>query len=692
MRTAAQLHVSSMGRTLTELSNALFATRRLEKSLRAAGPRLLFGVRLWASVCLALYVAFWLELDNPSWAGLTAVIIVCQPQLGGSLGKSWFRTVGTVVGSIAIVVLTACFPQDRVLFLISLALWGAACAFASTILRNFASYAAALAGYTAVIVASSQLGATGGLNGDAFMLALSRVTEISIGIVSADIVRAGTDLGGARRGLATLLTSLAAEIMTHLTSTLLAGPRLRNTQPVWRDLLRRIITLDPITVQALGESSQIRYHWSVLQRAVGGLFAALAGSRAVANHLVRLPDDQARAEADAVLQCLPPKLKALLEHPDPARWTADPTGLRWIFETGARGLIALPAGTPTLRLLADNAADALMGISDTLNGVALLVDEPARPVPRHRGISQLYVPDWLPALVNAGRAFVAIGVVSLFWIVTVWPSGAQAITFTAIGVILFASQADQAYASAAGWALGTALDAVFAAVMVFAVLPGSETFAAFAMAMGVCFIPIGALAALPWQSVVLIPMAVHLLPLIGPTNPMSYDALPFYNTALGIVAGTGASALFFRLIPPLSPAFRTRRLQALTLRDLRRLAVGRTPDDWAGHMHDRLSAMPEQATPLQREEVLAALSVWTEIIRLRPLAHRFGHGADLESAVAAVAQGSTAIAIASLGHLDEAFAIHADTKPEALRGRASILALSEVLTHHAAYFDAGAPR
>jgi hypothetical protein len=42
--------------------------------LRAAGPPLLFGLRLWASVCLALYVAFWLELDNAYWAGTSAAI------------------------------------------------------------------------------------------------------------------------------------------------------------------------------------------------------------------------------------------------------------------------------------------------------------------------------------------------------------------------------------------------------------------------------------------------------------------------------------------------------------------------------------------------------------------------------------------------------------------------------------------
>ncbi|MGH6795277.1 MAG: FUSC family protein, partial [Methylocella sp.] len=58
----------------------------LTNAARAAGPPLLFGLRLWASVCLALYVAFWLELDNAYWAGLTAAI-VCQPQLGASLRK-----------------------------------------------------------------------------------------------------------------------------------------------------------------------------------------------------------------------------------------------------------------------------------------------------------------------------------------------------------------------------------------------------------------------------------------------------------------------------------------------------------------------------------------------------------------------------------------------------------------------------
>src|ERR1700749_301228 len=63
-----------------------------------AAPSLLYALRLWAAVCLALFVAFWLELDNPFWAG-TSAAIVCQPQLGAALRKGWFRMIGTVIGA-----------------------------------------------------------------------------------------------------------------------------------------------------------------------------------------------------------------------------------------------------------------------------------------------------------------------------------------------------------------------------------------------------------------------------------------------------------------------------------------------------------------------------------------------------------------------------------------------------------------
>jgi len=667
------------------------AYQAVAAALRSATPALLFGLRLWAAVCLALYIAFWLQLDNPSWAG-TSAAIVCQPSLGASLRKGWFRMIGTTVGAVVIVVLTACFPQNRLGFLLGLAVWGGACGVMVTLLRNFAAYAAALAGYTAAIIASDELGATGGASGDVFMLAVIRASEICIGIVCAGVVLAGTDFGGARRRLAVQFAELSAEITRRLVGTFaLAGPELSETRPVRRDLVRRVIALDPVIDQALGESSDLRLRSPMLQAAVGGLFAALSGWRMVANHLERLPSNQGRREADIVLGNIPQELRSVPTEGEANSWAIDPSGARRACTAAARALTALPARTPSLRLLANQTARALIGIRRTFDGLLLLAD-PARRIPGSAS-ARLYVPDLLPSLLDGARVFITIGAVELFWIVTEWPNGPQALVFAMIGVTLFAQRADQAYANVMSFMVGAALSAVLAAIVEFAVLPGVETFAGFSLAIGLVLAPAGALMAQPWQTVIFVALTANFIPLLAPANQMSYDTRQFYNGALAIVAGVGVAALAFRLLPPLSPALRSRRLLARTLRDLRRLTTGsvpRTENEWEGRVYNRLSALPEQAEPLQCAQLMAALSVGTEIIRLRRTAHRFDLDVELDAALQAVAKGDSSAAVERLTRLDQRLAGLPNTKPGArarLRARSSILAVSEALAQHAAFFD-----
>jgi uncharacterized membrane protein YccC len=201
---------------------------------------LLFGLRLWVAVCLALHVAFWLELDNAQWAG-TSAAVVCQPSLGASLRKGSFRMIGTIVGAVAIVILTACFPQSRTGFLLSLALLSAACGLVATLLRNFSAYAVVLAGCTAAIIASDELGATGGASSVVFTLAITRAAEICIGIVCAGVVLVGTDFGGARQRLATQLAILATEIADRLGEALsVVRSDQADTRPARRDLVARV--------------------------------------------------------------------------------------------------------------------------------------------------------------------------------------------------------------------------------------------------------------------------------------------------------------------------------------------------------------------------------------------------------------------------------------------------------------------
>jgi uncharacterized membrane protein YccC len=321
----------------------------------------------------------------------------------------------------------------------------------------------------------------------------------------------------------------------------------------------------------------------------------------------------------------------------------------------------------------------------------VLVGGPARPVLSGYRI-RLHVPDWLPSLVNAGRVFVAIGAVELFWIITQWPDGALAITFAAIGLLLFSPRADQAYAGAVGFVAGTGLVAALAAVIAFAVFPGKEGLASFSIAIGLVLVPAGAGVTQPWLTPMFTAMAAFFCFLLAPTNQTSYDVIQFYNRALAIVAGLCVAALSFRLLPPLSPAFRTRRLMTLTLRDLRRLATGpipRQPADWEGRIHSRLCAVPDAAAPLQRAQLVTALSVGSEIIRLRCIARRPGLGPELDAALEAMARGDSAMATARLGQLDGALAARPDASSLQVRG--SILAILEALIQHATYFDAGVP-
>ena len=670
-----------------------FPMARFMTALRSAAPALLFGLRLWASVCLALYIAFWLQLDNAYWAG-TSAAAVCQTSLGASLRKAWFRMIGTAIGAAAIVVLTACFPQDRVGFFLGLAIWGAVCGLVATVLHNFASYAAALAGLTAAIIAGDELGAVGGANGEVLILAITRATEICIGIVCAGIVLAASDFGGARHRLAKQLATISAEIAGRLVGTFsLAGPDQSETRAVRRDLMRRVAALDPVIDEALGESSDIRPHSPELQAAVGGLFAALSGWRTAAVHLELLPSDSGRREAGIVLESLPPELRSVPAQSGAVDWTVDPASRCEVCSLAVRALTSLPADTPSLRLLADRTAEALIGIRRALDGLLLLVD-PVRSIPGHRPV-WFSVPDLLPALVNAARIFVTIGAVEFFWIATAWPNGAQAIVFAVIAVIVFSPRADQAYSTTVSFMIGTSLAAVLAAIVKFAVLPGLTTFAGFCLAIGCVLVPTGLLM-FQRQTATFMTMVVIFLPLVAPANQTSYDTQQFYNAALAIIAGLGAAALAFCLLPPLSPTLRIRRLLALTLRDLRRLTRGpipRTVHGWEGRIYGRLSAMPEQAEPLQRAHLLAALTVGAETIRLRRIARRFDQEVELDAALDAVARGDSIVATEHLDRLDRMLAAVPRTRPGGrvrLRARSSVLAISEALAEHTAYFGSGA--
>jgi len=659
----------------------------LAEGLRAATPALLFGLRLWASVCLALYVAFALELPDPSWAATTAALI-CQPVLGASLRKSAFRMVGTVVGAIGIVILAALFRQDRLSFLVGLALWCAVSAFVATLLRNFAAYAAALAGYTAAILASDVLGPVGTGNGDVVILAIDRALEICIGILCAGVVLALTDLGHSPRKLAEELASLSTAITDGFADCfLIASSNLDEFRALRRDLLRRVIALDPMIDAAIGEASDLRYRSPVLQRAVSGLMETIVAWRWAAFEIARNRDAAARGEAHAIHDEMPRDRLS----PDASRSSKKPAELREACCRAARSLTRCSAETPSQRLLADSAAAGMLGMARALNGLTGVVD-PSDMIPV-RGTARLHVPDWLPPSINALRVFLSVGAISLFWIASAWPSGALAITFCAVIVVLLPLQGDLAYSASMTFLKGCVLGAAVAAVLVFGILPRATSFPSLCLALGLALVPFGFLLARARNPLFYFAASVNFLPMLSITNGMTYDASQFWNSTSAILAGIAVGALAMLIVPPLSPAIRTRRLLALTLADLRRLAKRASPgrqDDWQSRGVARLLAMPEQAEPVERAALVAAVAVGKEIARLRRVAPRFVPGAAVDAALQALAEGRSGEAIERLEDIDRLLAALPHAEPASfilLRLRAGVLAISGQLAEYAAYFD-----
>jgi uncharacterized membrane protein YccC len=287
-----------------------------------------------------------------------------------------------------------------------------------------------------------------------------------------------------------------------------------------------------------------------------------------------------------------------------------------------------------------------------------------------------------------------IGAAALIWIWTAWPNGTTFIVFATIAITLFAPQEDAAYATARTYTIGTVFSAVCAAVAAFALLPQHQSFVGLCSVLALFLVPAGALAAQPWQQGLFGALAMNFVPLLDPANPMTYDTGQFYNLAVALLSGIGFAMLAIRLLPPMTPAMRARRLLMLTLRDLRRLTQDKLPQSqarWEGRIFGRLSAIPDSVELLQAARLGAALSVGREVIRLRRIADRFALSAELDPAMAAFAAGDSAAAIQRLHRFDEALAAVPAARAGArlrFRARGTIRAMVDALTQHALYFDA----
>src|SRR5258705_10235205 len=136
-----------------------------------------FALRIWAAMMVALYAAFWLQLESASSAAVT-VGILSLPTRGQTYQKAAYRIVATIIGFVASLVIAGLFAQSRSLFVIGFAGWLGLCFYAGGLLDGNRAYSAVLSGYTVALVAMTQIDSPQNI----FSAGINRGAAIVVGI------------------------------------------------------------------------------------------------------------------------------------------------------------------------------------------------------------------------------------------------------------------------------------------------------------------------------------------------------------------------------------------------------------------------------------------------------------------------------------------------------------------------------
>ena len=233
-----------------------------------------FGLRTWAAMMLALYVAFWCQLDGASSAA-TCVGILALPTRGQAFQKALYRLSATAIGVVASLVLTGLFAQSRDLYVVAYAGWLGLCVFAASFFDGTRAYGFLLSGYTVAIVSVIDIDSPQNV----FSSGINRGAAIVVGIVATAFVN---DLFAAPDLYPKLLARLAAtRDKSRAFAVALAGGEPRSTTEA-ADLLKEI-TAFQTDIDALStEASNGRYRVEAARSAVSAMVGEIDAARAVA--------------------------------------------------------------------------------------------------------------------------------------------------------------------------------------------------------------------------------------------------------------------------------------------------------------------------------------------------------------------------------------------------------------------------
>ncbi|MHC8383556.1 FUSC family protein [Pseudomonas sp. LB3P14] len=534
---------------------------------RSDGVTWVYIFKVLFAAFLTLWLAMRLELPQPRTAMIT-VFIVMQPQSGHVLAKSFYRFLGTLAGSAVMVALIALFAQNTELFLGSLAIWVGICSAGAARYRNFRAYGFVLAGYTAAMVGLPALAHPDG----AFMAAVWRVLEISLGIICSTLVSAAILPQTASAAMRNALYQRFGVFALFVTDGLRGRSKREAFEASNVRFIAETVGLEGLRSVTVFEDPHMRRRNGRLSR----LNSEFMGITTRFNALHQLLERLRSSGADHVVAAIKPGLQDLAELLDGfsgrALTNADAGRLVIALTTYKEGL---PARVRSLRATFqdNNPSDAeqldfhtayelLYRFVDDLHSYAQTHASLADHSHARERWDEPFTPqtNWMASAASGIRAAFILVVLGSYWVATAWPSGAT-MTLIAAATVGLSAATPNPKRMAFQMACGTFLGALIGFVEMFFIFPWIDGFPLLCVMLAPVIVLGSFLTSRPQYAGVGLGLLIFFSTGSVPDNLTVYNPYAFINDYVAMVLGMLVCAAAGAIILPPNSRWLWRRLE-----------------------------------------------------------------------------------------------------------------------------------
>ncbi|ROL71672.1 FUSC family protein [Pseudomonas vranovensis] len=524
--------------------------------LRTDGVTWVYIFKVLSAAFLTLWLAMRLELPQPRTAMIT-VFIVMQPQSGHVFAKSFYRLLGTLAGSSMMVALIALFPQNTELFLPSLAIWVGLCSAGAMRYRTFRAYGFVLAGYTAAMVGLPALQHPDG----AFMAAVWRVLEISLGILVSTLVSAAILPQSASASMRNALYQRFGVFAGFVAEGLRGDSQRDRFESSNVRFIAEAVGLESLRSVTAFEDPHMRRRNGRLGRMNSEFMAITTRFNALHQLLERL---RLRGPLQ-IVTAIEPGLTALAELLDgyAGRGLTERDAAR-LAEQLAAYKEGLPERVRTLRAAYVESGPSDADLLDFHTAYELLyrfVDDMHNYAQTHASLTEHnhareqwdepYVAqtNWMASLAAGVRASFILLVLGSFWILTAWPSGAMMTLIAAATVGLSAATPNPKRMSFQ-MACGTLFGAFVGFFETFFVFPWIDGFPLLCLVLAPVFVFGAFLASRPAYAGYGLGLLIFFATGSVPDNLTIYNPYNFINDYIAMVIGMLVCAAAGAIILP----------------------------------------------------------------------------------------------------------------------------------------------